>query len=207
MKTFSKIKIAAISLVLLAFNANVQAVTFDLAKDFFSANKVGSPWMLGYYDAKGIFIRFEQFDGNNRWLGGNADIWLHTGSKADFGIVPGHISLHADTGTPVARFVVPYTAIFNIKVDIGGPTDLMIKGSGNKNTNLAGLKVNGVLKPQTSFNNNKKIWILNNMQLNQGQVIDAYVGQDYISGNTDTMFKVTSPDPIPIPAPINGRFL
>jgi hypothetical protein len=108
MKTFSKIRIAAISLVLLAFNANVQADTFDLATDFFSANQVGSPWELGYYDANGNFSQFTNFNGSNAWSGGSTDIWLNTGSTAAYGILPGNISLHADNGTPVARFVAPY---------------------------------------------------------------------------------------------------
>ena len=185
-----------------------QAQTWDLAGDMASIGSNNSPWVLGYYDSNGFndFLYHDPLNwyrdqGQPSWL----DIWLNTGSYGIYGISPNHVSLHADYGTPVARFVAPYTGTYSIDTEIGGTTSYMgvipiNYGTGNHNAYLAGLSIDGILETYTSFDNNKKIWTLNNIQLTKGQVIDAYVGGHEGGGNTDTLFTVTS-NSNPISAP------
>ena len=46
---------------------------------------------------------------------------------------------------------------------------------------------------------NIKSWTIHDVQLSQGQTVDAYVTQRYGYGNTNTVFTVTNIAPVPEP--------
>ncbi len=176
--------------------------TWNLATDFstVSNNNAGvSPWVLGEI-VSGTFTPYTTYTPGttNAWWslgstsGGSGFIGLY--SVTDYGIQTGNISLEADWGNPDARWVAPNTGTYALTVAIGGSTAQFQNGFGNADASLAGLKIGGVAQSANSFNNNIKTWNLSSVALNQGQTVDAYVGQGYGGGNTNTVFTVTGPD-------------
>ena len=187
------------------------AQTWDLASDFATANQNGSVWELGYFSGTNSFNQFTVYSNNlstsgllpTWWTGvaGNwptgAEILLNNTSNSAYGISPNNVSLESDSGIPVAQFIAPYTSSYNIDIQIGGTTAYQNGGFGNYNANLAGLLINSNSISGT-FNNNIASWVLNDVQLSQGETIDLFVGQRLEGGNTNTQFTVQSAA-VPVP--------
>jgi len=176
-------------LLALNYNSAADAQTWDLATDFTLANHGSSPWLLGMYTNG---TEFTQFTVTNQYSSGwfddknNGVIMLNTSDSYSYGILPHNVSLDSDNETPVARWVAPATSFYKINVVIGGSFE-------NHNVHLAGLKINGLDQEPTTINSdtNTKSWTLNYVKLNQGDWVDAYVGQNYGWGNTNTVFTIT----------------
>ena len=183
--------IRAIALVssLGLFSSVAQAQTWNLAADFSTHNTLGSPWQTGAYVNGTSFLE-------------NNSAWLNTGSILAYGILPGNVSLPSDTQTAVARWTAPITSHFDIAVSIGGSLAWSGGGGGNLNADISGLSMNGIQQTgvHTSSTNLKlKSWTIHDVQLSQGQTVDAYVTQRYGYGNTNTVFTVTNIAAVPEP--------
>jgi hypothetical protein len=179
--------------------------SWNLATDFGTANLAGSPWTLGYYSSGNNFVQFTTFNtnvtgGGPTWSwtaapGSYPDIWLSDRPEFDYGILPGNVSLHADLGTPVARWTAPYAGVFSIRVQVGGSLESGPDGYGNQDANLAGLRLNGVEQPSNaatqSATNNMMTWSLSGVTLSQGGIVDVYVGQQYGGGNTNAVLAIS----------------
>ena len=178
--------VVALVLSLGVFSSVVQAQTWNLAADFSTHNVHGSPWQTGAY-VNGTFVE-------------NNSAWLNTGSILAYGILPGNVSLHSDTQTAVARWTAPITSHFDIAVFIGGSLAWSGGGGGNRNAAISGLMMNGVQQAGAyNASTNIKSWTIHDVQLSQGQTVDAYVTQRYGYGNTNTVFTVTNIAPVPEP--------
>jgi len=182
--------------------------TWNLANDFGSVNTAGSAWSLGYYASSGNFAQFNQTSTSyfgSAWAsaGVSTDITLSNLAHADFGIIPGFISLEADQGSPVARWTAPGAGTYSFVINLGGATNWMIGGYGNGDADLAGIRINGVDQTATAViatsSTNEKVWYLNNVPLSAGATVDAYVGQRYGGGNTNTFFTVLQLPGLPAP--------
>ena len=117
-----------------------------------------------------------------------------------FGIGPGQISLESDWGSAAAQWTAPANGVYDITVAIGGTTATEGGGYGNNFAYNAGLNINGS-SPAGSFLDNVMSWDVNDVYLQAGQSVTAYViNPGYADGgNNQTEFTVTAvPEPTTI---------
>lgn len=194
--------------VLFSFSALCAALaahaadTWDLRDGVGATNPLGV-WSLGSYNAgTDTFTVFNE-SGNNGlgkyWKTGDLAIWKNESGSLAYGIGAGQVSLSSDFGVPMARFTAPYAGTFSLSLAFGGTTESAGGGYGNINASLGKLRINGVEDTADSFVNNVKTFTATNVVLNQGETLEAYVGQSFGGGNTQTVFTVTS-QAVPEPA-------
>ena len=191
-------------LVFLVFGAPVWGQeSWDLAGDWNPPSNPNGAWTYGDYDTN-MFVNLT-FDTNIGYAGSGAYVNTNAVDESDgylyknitsqpaFGIAPGQISLEANSGTPVARWTAPVSGYYNISVQIGGTTAIEGPGFGNNFAQFAGLNINMVPVPATSYEANVYIWSLADNWLGAGTTVDAYVawpGYAY-GGDTQTIFDVS----------------
>ena len=176
---------------------SAQTQSWSLKNDFsFTANP-NRQWAYGYGVGSSFVISsyvstFGSADySTNYWFdsAGSPSVGKCTQSYATYGIDPGEVTLESDWGVPTVRWTAPFTATFTVLVQFGGTTAFQGVGFGNVNANLAGVQVNNVEQLYVSFIDNVKTFSFT-VTLNGGGIIDAYVGQHYIGGNTMTKFTI-----------------
>ncbi|RYG25738.1 PEP-CTERM sorting domain-containing protein [bacterium] len=177
------------------------ADTWDLRDGVGATNPLGV-WSLGGYNG-GTFSLFAE-TGNNGigkyWKTGDLAIWKNESGSLAYGIGAGEVSLSSDFGVPMARFTAPYDGTFSLNLAFGGTTASAGGGYGNINANLGKLLINGVEDTADSFVGNVKTFTATGVVLSQGQTIEAYIGQSYGGGNTQTVFTVNGVQAVPEPA-------
>lgn len=181
------------------------AQTWDLYNDFSTTNNPNGAWTYGAYtDAAHTVFSIYPSETSNilgpEWYGFVSDINPNTSGSGAFGISPGTVSLASDSGTPVARWTAPTTGIYTIDVAIGGSASVGGPGTGNANARISGVNINGVAQ-NGSYNSGTNVytWQLDNLSLNMGSIVDAYVNEHFLSGNTQTIFTVTQQAVVPEP--------
>jgi hypothetical protein len=177
------------------------ADTWDLRDGVGATNPLGV-WSLGSYNG-GTFSLFTT-SGNNGlgpyWSAGDLAIWKNESGSLAYGIGAGQVSLSSDFGVPMARFTAPYDGTFSLSLAYGGTTETAGGGYGNINASLGKLRINGVEDTADSVVGNVKTFTATNVVLSQGQTIEAYIGQSYGGGNTQTVFTVNGVQAVPEPA-------
>lgn len=194
---------------LLALASPALAQTFSLSGDWkgsatFDPNNTpnpNGPWSYGFRDNTNTFqpLPGDGLDTYGSSNGSQAFIYKNLGSAEAYGTGPGQVSLEADYGTPDARFTFPSSGNFVVNIAIGGNQANDGPGFGNNDASRAVVLLNGTSIPvsQTDTSNG----LVLNWNLSQsfaaGDILDAYLPQQFIGGNTQVIFTVTTSAPEP----------
>jgi len=174
------------------------AQTWDLTGDWNPPANPNGAWTYGEF-VGGVFAPLDWRAGGYYPAVGASGGYIteNTTGSAAYGIDPGQISLEADGGSPVVRWTAPSAGGYNIDVFIGGTTASEGGGYGNNFAKFAGLNINGVSQGSNGFSGNVVSWVINDVVLNAGATVDAYVmNPGYANGgNTEAMFTVTAVQP------------
>ena len=174
--------------------AGVDSHAWDIKADFSTVNGAGSVWKVGEANA-GVFVQAVNYYSDARgdfWGATVGDaVWKSNVSYFDYGIDPGGVSLDSDAVVPVARWIAPYTGKYKVDVEIGGSTAWGPGGFGNANATHSSVLLNGV-NQVGSYDavTNVYSWHISQVNVVQGQAIDAQVGLHYVGGNTNLKFSV-----------------
>lgn len=172
--------------------------TWNLAGDWNPTANPNGTWSYGEM-VGGNFVPLA-WNNLNGSYGDNSGGFVDKNTSGSFayGIDPSQISLESDWGSAAVQWTAPATGSYSLMVLIGGSTALGGGGWGNNFANSAGLIINGVNQIDTSYSGNVMSWIFNNVPLNAGETVDAFVlnpGFAY-GGNTEAQFTITAvPEP------------
>lgn len=189
--------------------------TWDLESDYYSivyGGSLGRPWQFGVftYGLSSPSYRtpliWTTYYSNSYFLYGgsfgtsqtNAGIvWANSAFAVEQSINPLHVSLDSDSASPYVSWTCPSSGTYTFSITFSGQSA--------KNVYLAGViyfkQSTGIYTFQSTYYNSVSNTMTYSSTLNMlsGDIVLAYVSQNYGSGNTQTDFTVTTANSVSSP--------
>lgn len=184
----------------------VAAPGWDLAPDYVTIANPNGAWSYGAVTTSPAYA-FSTLAWNPATNSygvaqvGNTFIYKNVSGSSDYGIGNGKVSLESDWGNAAVRWTAPAAGTYSFTVAVGGSTVSQLNGYGNNFASEAGVKVNGLDEPATSYvatsTSKLKQWSFT-VALAPGDMVDTFVLNLGFAngGNTQTDISVSAvPEP------------